>query len=60
MCMLAPNSTTKSPSSGFIVDVAGKLHSLVGEKKVALSVFLRLKMFVASLHAEPETCPQIS
>ena len=32
--MLAPESTTNSLSSGFIVDGAGKLHSLVGENEV--------------------------
>ena len=47
MCMLAPESATNSLSSGFIVDGAGKLHSLVGEKKVALSVSLSFKIFLA-------------
>ena len=41
--MLAPESTTNSFSSGFIVDGNGKLHSLAGEKEVALSVSSRLK-----------------
>ena len=40
MYMLAPESTTNSLSSGFIVGGAGKLHSLVGEKKVVLCVSL--------------------
>ena len=35
MSMLAPESTTKSLSSGFIVDAAGKTHSSEGEKNVA-------------------------
>ena len=52
MCMLALESTD-SLSSGFIADGRGKLHSLVGEKKVALSVSLSFKMFLASLHASP-------
>ena len=34
MSMLAPESTTKSLSSGFIVDAAGKTHSSEGEKNV--------------------------
>ena len=54
MCMLALESTTYSLSSGFITDGAGH-HSLVGGKKVALSVSVRLKMFLASLHASPHT-----
>ena len=53
MCMVAPESTTNSLFFGFIVDGAGALHSMVGEKKVALSVSLNLKMFLASLHASP-------
>ena len=36
--MLAPESTTISLSSGFMADGTGQLHSLVGEKKVALFV----------------------
>ena len=31
MCMLAPESTTNSLSSGFMVDVAGKIHSSESE-----------------------------
>ena len=42
ICMLAPESTTKSLSSGFIVAAAGKLHSSVGEKNVALSFSFEL------------------
>ena len=34
MCI---DATTNSLSSGFITDGAGRYHSLVGEKKVALS-----------------------
>ena len=34
MCMLAPESTTNSLSSSFMVDAAGKIHSSVGEKNV--------------------------
>ena len=52
MCMLAPESTTNVPSSRSIVDGAGKLHSLVGEK-VALSVSLSMKNSLANLHASP-------
>ena len=53
MCMLAPESTTNCLSSGFIVDGAGKLHSVVGEKNVALSVSLSLKMCLANILASP-------
>ena len=53
MCTLAPASTTISLSSGFIVDGAGKLHSWVGEKSVALSFSLSVMIFLASLHASP-------
>ena len=41
MCTLALESTTNCHSSGFMEDGASKLHSLVGEKTVALSVSLR-------------------
>ena len=54
-CMLAPESTTNSLSSGFIVDAAGKLNSSVGEKNVALSFSLTLWIFLASIHASPRT-----
>ena len=37
MCMDAQESTTNSLSSSFITDGAGRNHSLVNEKKVALS-----------------------
>ena len=55
VCVLAPESTTNSLSSGFIVDGAGKLHSLVDEKKAALSVSLTFKIHLANLHASPRT-----
>ena len=42
-CMLAPESTTNSLSSGFIVDAAGKTHSSEGESNVALSSFFELR-----------------
>ena len=68
MCILAPESATNSLSSGFITDGAGRHHSLVGEKKVALSVAVSFKIFLANLHASPrarrswppEIYPQIS
>ena len=63
MCMFAPESTTDSLSSGFIVDGAGGHHSLVGCKKVALSVSLSFKIFLADLHASPRahrSCLSIS
>ena len=72
MCMLAPESTENSLSSGFIVEAAGKLHSSLGEKNVAASFSLSLKIFLASLQASPrahrsclaqsilEICRQIS
>ena len=58
-------------SSSFIVDGAGKLHSLVGEKKVALSVWLSLNILgqsprvsagasLLSCSPLPKTYPQIS
>ena len=40
MCIDALESTTNTLSSGFITDGAGSHHSLVGEKKVALSFSL--------------------
>ena len=43
MCMLAPESTTNSLSSGFITDGAGRHHSLEGEKEVAVSFFFELQ-----------------
>ena len=70
MCMLALESTTNYLSSGFITDGAGRHHSLVGEKKVALFFSLSFKILLANLHASPrahrfclsvlEICPQIS
>ena len=39
MCMLAPESTTNSLSSHFMVDAAGELQSLVGEKNVFFRFF---------------------
>ena len=69
MHTLAPESATNSLPSCFIVDAAGKLHSSVGEKNVALSFSLRLYMFLARFHALPRahrcclsvsSCPQIS
>ena len=72
ICMLAPESTTNTLSSGFIVDAAGKIHSSEGEWNVALSSFFwanryswqvptRLRGHVA-LVLQPllEICPQIS
>ena len=41
ICMLAPESTTNSLVSGFIVDAVGKIHSSVGEKNVAFSFPLK-------------------
>ena len=40
LCMLAPEPTTNSLSSGCIVDAASKTHSSVGEKSVAFSFSL--------------------
>ena len=53
VCMDAPESTTNSLSSGFILDGAGRHDSLVSEKKVALSVSLSFTIFLANLHASP-------
>ena len=57
-------------SSGFTTDGAGKHHSFVGDRRVALSFALICTTFVASLHASPrahrsfqsppEIYPQIS
>ena len=66
--MLAPESTTNYISSSLIVDGAGKLLSLVGEKNAALSVSSNFKKFLAKIHASPradrssppEIYPQIS
>ena len=63
MCMLALEPTTNSLSYGFIADGVGKLHSLVGERKAALSVSLSFKIFLANLHASPRahrSCLSIS
>ena len=46
-------STTNSLTLVFIKDGAGRHHSLVSEKKVALSFSLSFKIFLASLHASP-------
>ena len=53
MCIDAPEHTTNSFSSGFITDGAGRHHSLLGEKKVALSVSLNFKILLANLSAPP-------
>ena len=45
MCIDTPESTTVFVSSSFFKDGAGRHHSLVGEKKVALSVSLSFKIF---------------
>ena len=42
MCILAPESTTNSLSSGFMVDAVGIIHFPVGEHNVALSISLSL------------------
>ena len=53
MCIDDPESTTKSLSIAFIADGAGRHHSLVGEKKVALTCTVSLEMFLANLHVCP-------
>ena len=54
MCIDAPESTTNSLTSGFITDGAGRLHSLVRERKGALSFSLRsFRILLASLHTSP-------
>ena len=63
ICMFAPESTTNSPSSSFIVDAAGKTHSPEGAQNVAFSVSLSFKIFLASFHASPRahrSCLSIS
>ena len=47
ICMLAPESTTDALSSGFIVDVAGKIHSSVGEQN---AVFLFFELIESRAH----------
>ena len=42
ICILAPESTTNSRSSGFLADGAGRHHSVVSEKKVSLVLFFEL------------------
>ena len=62
-CMLAPESTTSSLSCGFIVDVAGKTHSSVGDKNEVCSFSWSSKKFLASLHASPRahrSCLRVS
>ena len=68
--MLAPESTTNSLSSGFVVDAAGKLHSSVGEKDVVFVHFFKLVGIfgksprvcagasLLSFSLLPEMCPQ--
>ena len=51
ICILAPESTAISLSSGSFVDAAGSAHSSVGEWNVALSFSLSLYMFQARFHA---------
>ena len=66
--MLAPESTTNSLSSGFILDAAGTIHSSEGEKNVTFSFSLSLKILLASFHGRialvfrslPEVSLQIS
>ena len=50
-CILAPESTTDSLSSGSFVDAAGSTHSSAGSQNVALSLSLSLYMFLARFHA---------
>ena len=63
MCMLAPESSTNSLSSGFVADGAERLRSLVSEKKVALSFAFSFKILLANPHASPRahrSCLSIS
>ena len=53
MCVLAPEPTANSLSSSFIVEGAGKLHSLVGEKKVGSFVRLWENIILGQ-------CPRVS
>ena len=66
-----PESTTNSLSSGFMTDGTRRLHSLAGEKKVALSATLSFGILGQSprvsastsapvFRSPPETYPQIS
>ena len=70
MCIDAPGSTTKSLSSGLIVDGAGRLQFTEGEKNAVLCFSFNFRICLASLHAasrahrschsvSPETDPQI-
>ena len=51
MCMLEMESSANLCAS--VLRMCSKLHSLVGEKKTALSVSLSFKIFLANLHASP-------
>ena len=51
MCILAPESTTNSLSSGSLAEALGRTHFSAGEKNVALSFALSLLMFLARFHA---------
>ena len=70
MCIDAPESTTKSRSSGLRVDGAGRHLFSEGDKNVALSCSFNFNTFLASFHTVsrdlafatlslPETNPQI-
>ena len=47
ICILAPESTTNSLSSGSLAEALGSTHSSVGEKNVALSFALSLHIYMA-------------
>ena len=51
ICILAPESTTNSLSSGSFVDAAGSTHSCVGERNVTWSFSLSLHMYSSRFHA---------
>ena len=62
MCIDAPESTTNSLSSGFIVDAGRHLFS-GDEKNAALSCSFNLNTFLASFHAAsraPSSCHSVS
>ena len=51
MCIDAPESTTNSQSSGWILDGEGRHHISVGEKNVVFFFSINFRIFFANFHA---------
>ena len=63
MCIVAPESTTNSLSSGQRFDGAGRHQFSEGEKNAALFFYFHFRMLAASLHAASRahrTCHSVS